>query len=108
MKINENGGFVVGTHKHFSWGHKRSLFFVGIQEVSARRLRKELIDHNLYLFAWPFKADYGWPFVNDAKFKKYIYSHATKYICTQGIILHPATVYIYAASRTCIYSTSRK
>ena len=38
-------------HKHFSWGHKRSLFFVGIQEVSARRVRKELINHNLYLFA---------------------------------------------------------
>ena len=41
------------THKHFSWGHKRSLymFFVGIQEVSARRVRKELINHNLDLFA---------------------------------------------------------
>ena len=37
-------------HKHFSWGHKTSLFFVGIQEVSARRVRKELINHNLYLF----------------------------------------------------------
>ena len=66
-----------------------------IQEVSARRLRKELISHNLYLFAWPFKVDYGWPFVNDAKFKKYIYSILkTKYICTQGIILHPATLYL--------------
>ena len=38
-------------HKHFSWGHKRFLFFVGIQEVSAGRVRKELINHNLYLFA---------------------------------------------------------
>ena len=49
--------------------------FRGIQEVSARRLRKELINHNLYLFTRPFKVDYGWPFVNDAKFKKYIYSN---------------------------------
>ena len=49
--------------------------FRGIQEVSARRLLKELISHNLYLFASPFKVDYGWPFVNDAKFKKYIYSN---------------------------------
>ena len=39
------------THKHFSWEHKRSLFFVGIQEVSVRRVRKELINHSLYLFA---------------------------------------------------------
>ena len=39
------------THKHFSWGHKGSLFFVGKQEVSARRVHKELINHNLYLFA---------------------------------------------------------
>ena len=23
--FNDNGGFVVGTHKHFSWGYKRSL-----------------------------------------------------------------------------------
>ena len=68
--------------------------FRGIQEVSARRLRKELINHNLYFFAWPFKVDYGWPFINDAKFKKYIYSYSTKYICTQGIVLHPATVYL--------------
>ena len=35
----------------FSWGHMLSLFFMGIQEVSARRVRKELINHNLYLFA---------------------------------------------------------
>ena len=26
--FNDNGGFVVGTHKHFSWGYKRSLLFV--------------------------------------------------------------------------------
>ena len=31
---------------------------------------------------------------NDAKFKKRIYSHSTKHICTQGIILHPATIYL--------------
>ena len=50
-KANLNGGFVVRTHKHLSWGHKRSLFFVGIQEVSTRSVRKELINHNLYLIA---------------------------------------------------------
>ena len=27
-KFNDNGGFVVGTHKHFPWRYKRSLFFV--------------------------------------------------------------------------------
>ena len=27
VNFNDNGGFVVGTHKHFSWGYKRSLFF---------------------------------------------------------------------------------
>ena len=27
-KANFNGRFGVRTHKHFSWGHKRSLFFV--------------------------------------------------------------------------------
>ena len=58
-KANFNGGFVVRTHKHFSWGHKRSLFFVGIQEVSARRVHKELINYSLYLFAWPLRDDYG-------------------------------------------------
>ena len=84
------------TYKHFSWGHKRSLLFVGVQEVSDGRVRKELINRNLYLLAWPLRVDYGWPFVNDEKFKKYIYSHSTKYICTQGIILHPATVYLYS------------
>ena len=68
--------------------------FRGIQEVSARRVRKELINHNLYLFAWSLKVDYGWPFVNNAEIKKYIYSHSTRYICTQGIILHPVTVYL--------------
>ena len=28
VKFNDNGGFVVGTHKHFLWGYKKSLFFV--------------------------------------------------------------------------------
>ena len=55
-------------------GIQEVFVFRGIQEISARRLRKELISHNLYLFA-SFKVDYGWPFVNDAKFKKYIYSN---------------------------------
>ena len=67
--------------------------FRGIQEVSAHRVCRELINH-LCLFAWPLKVDYGLPFVNNAKIKKYIYSHLTKYICTQGIILQPATVYL--------------
>ena len=75
------------TQKRASWGRKRSMFFVGIQEVSARSVRKELINHNLQLFAWPLRVDCGWPFVNEAKFNKYIYSHSTKYICTQSIIL---------------------
>ena len=26
--FNDNGGFVVGTHKHFSWGYKRPLLIV--------------------------------------------------------------------------------
>ena len=85
-----------------SWGHinifrgdTRGLCFSWYKkEVSARRVDKELINHILYLFAWPLKVDYGLPFVNNAKIKKYIYSHSTKYICTQGIILHPATVYL--------------
>ena len=51
MKINDNGGFVIGTYKHFSWGIQEVSVFRGIQEVSARKLRKELINHNLYLFA---------------------------------------------------------
>ena len=47
--------------------------FRGIQEVSARRLRKELISHNLYLFLRDhLKLTI---FVNDAKLKKYIYSN---------------------------------
>ena len=28
VKFNDNGGFVVGTHKHFSWGYRKSLFFM--------------------------------------------------------------------------------
>ena len=28
VKFNGNGGFVVDTHKHFSWRYKKSLFFV--------------------------------------------------------------------------------
>ena len=78
--------------------------FGGIQEVSARRVRKELINHNLYLFAWPLKVDYGWLFVNNAKIKKYIYSHSTKYVCTQGIILHPATVYLCSSKELYLFN----
>ena len=54
----------------FSWGCKRPLL-VG-------PVRKELINHNLYLFARPLTVDFGWPFVNDAKFTNYKYSHSTK------------------------------
>ena len=64
--FNDNGGLVVR--------------FVGTQEISACRVRNDLINHNLYFFAWPFdpfyffilstRVDYGWAFV--AKFTKYI------------------------------------
>ena len=67
----------MGTQTFFT-GIQEVSVFRGIQEVSTRRLRKELINHNLYLFAWPFKVDYRWPFVNNAKFKKYIFSNQTK------------------------------
>ena len=50
MKFNDTGGFVVGTHKHFSWEYKKSVFR-GTQEVSTLRQREELINHNLCLFA---------------------------------------------------------
>ena len=42
FSVKKLGGFVEGTHKHFSWGYKRSLFFRGIQEVSARRVRRKI------------------------------------------------------------------
>ena len=57
-------------HINLFRGDTRGLFFVVIQEVSARSVRKELINHNLHLFARPLRVDCGWPFVNDAKFKK--------------------------------------
>ena len=48
----DNGRFVVGTHKHFLWGYKTEVSaFHGIQEVSAHWVCKELINHNLNLFA---------------------------------------------------------
>ena len=50
MNFNDNGGFVVGIQTFFV-GIQKDSVFRGIQEVSARRLRKELINHNLYLFA---------------------------------------------------------
>ena len=49
--FNNNGVFVVGTHKHFFVGIQEVSVFRVIQEVSARKLRKELINYNLYLFA---------------------------------------------------------
>ena len=76
-----------------------ALWYIIVTKVIYR-----LVNHNLYLFAWPFKVDYGWSFVNDATFKKYIYSHSTKYICTQGIILHPATVYICSFKELYLFS----
>ena len=56
------------------------------------------------MFASPLKVDYGWPFENNAKIKKYTYSHSTKYICTQGIILHPATVYLRSFKELYVFS----
>ena len=41
--FNDNGGFVVGIQEVSA--------FRGIQEVSARRVRKKLVNNNLYLFA---------------------------------------------------------
>ena len=78
--------------------------FRGIQEVSAGRVHKELINNNLYLFASPLKVDYGLPFVNNAKIKKYIYSHSTKHICIQGFILHPATVYLCSFKESYVFN----
>ena len=48
--FNDNGGFLLGTQTFFVGIQEVSVFRV-IQEVSARRLSKELINHNLYLFA---------------------------------------------------------
>ena len=50
VNFNDNGGFVIGTQTFFV-GIQEVSVFRGIQEVSTRRLRKELINHNLYLFA---------------------------------------------------------
>ena len=54
MKIKKQISVIMTD---LSWGHinifrgdTKGLSFCGIQEVSARRLRKELINHNLYLF----------------------------------------------------------
>ena len=85
-------------------GRQEVSAFRGIQEVSAHRARKELLNKSLYLFASLLKVDYGWPFVNNAKIKKYIYSHSTKYICTQDIILHPETVYIFSFKEFYVFS----
>ena len=76
-----------------SWGHI-NIFRGDTRGLCFSWYTRALCSHcnNLYLFARPLKVDYGLPFVNNAKIKKYIYSHSTKYICTQGIILHPATV----------------
>ena len=70
--------------------------FVCMQPVtSANECQQLPINHNLYLFAWPaLNVDYGCPFVNDAKFKKYIYSHSTK------IYLHSRH---YFTSSNCIF-----
>ena len=50
VNFNDNCGFVVGTQTFFV-GIQEVSVFRGIQDISARRLRKELINHNLYLFA---------------------------------------------------------
>ena len=56
MKIKKQISMIMadlsqGHIKLFSRGYERSLFFAVYKRVSARRLRKELINHNLYLFA---------------------------------------------------------
>ena len=38
------------------------------------------------------------------QFKTYIYSHSTKYICTQGIILHPTTVYLCSFKESYLFN----
>ena len=50
VNFNDNCGFVVGTQTFFV-GIQEVSVFRDIQEISARRLRRELINHNLYLFA---------------------------------------------------------
>ena len=47
---DESGSVRLGTQTFFV-GIQEVSVFRGIQKVSARRLRKELINHNLYLFA---------------------------------------------------------
>ena len=55
MKLKKQISMIMADlskgHTNIFRGDTRGLFFRGIQEVSARRLRKELINHNLYLFA---------------------------------------------------------
>ena len=46
---------------------------------------------------WTLTADYGWPFVNDVKFKKYIYLHSTKYVFKASF--YTQQLYIYEAWR---------
>ena len=54
MKLEKQISIIMAD---FSWGRinisvgiQEVSVFRGIQEISARRLRKELINHNLYLF----------------------------------------------------------
>ena len=57
--------------------------FRGIQDVSARRLRKELINHNLYLFALPLKVDFQE--IHIFKLNK-IYLHSRHYFTSSSCI----------------------
>ena len=75
--------------------------FCGIQEVSIRRVRKVLINHNLFLFAWPFKVDYK-------QNSRNTYIHIKQNIFALKELFYIQQLYIYAASRNFIYSTSRK
>ena len=82
-------------------GDKKT-FFAGIQDVSAWRVRKELVNHYLYLFACPLRVGYGWPFVVCCKIQDiyiYIFSLNKIYLCSR---------YYFTTSRNTIYSTSRK
>ena len=51
VNFNDSGGFVVGTHKYFSWGYKGSLFFAVYKRSLLAGYARNKINHNLYLFA---------------------------------------------------------
>ena len=95
------------TPKHFPWGHKKSLFFVGIQEVSVRRVRKELI----IIICICLREHSELTRVGSLKMmenSRNTYIHIQQNIFALKALYYIQQLYIYAASRNCIYSTSRK